>query len=80
MTYFTGLGLDFDSNSFNITIDAGETEGRGNVSVISDDAMEGLETFNMILSLVTEDSQITLGRDRSEGQIIDSTGKRWCFL
>ena len=42
--------------------------------MVLDNVVEGLETFNMRLMLVTTHSQITLGRDRCEGQIIDSTG------
>ena len=67
--------MDFCSAPFYVTIDAGITEGRGNVSVILDNVVEGPETFNMRLTLMTNSSQITLGREISEGLIIDSTGK-----
>ena len=53
----------------------GATEGRSNITILLDNVVEGLENFNMKLSLVTNNPQITLGRDRSKGQIIDSTGK-----
>ena len=75
MLFNTGLGADFNSNPFNITINAGATEGRGNIPVVLDNVVEGLETFDMRLMLVTSSSLIALGRDTSEGQIIDSTGK-----
>ena len=43
-----------------------------------DDKVEGLETFDMRLTLkrrrFTPTPRITLGRDKCEGQIIDSTG------
>ena len=67
--------MDFDSNPFNITINAGATEGRGNVSVISDSIVEGPETFNIGLKLASDNSQITLGREISEGLITDSTSE-----
>ena len=40
-----------------------------------DDEVEGLETFDMTLTLTSSSSGVTLGRDTCEGQIIDSTGK-----
>ena len=40
-----------------------------------DDEVEGLETFDMTLTLTTSSSGIKLGRNTSEGQITDSTGK-----
>ena len=67
--------MDFNSNPFNITINAGATDGRANVSVTCDDEVEGLESFDMTLTLTSNNSGITLGRDTCEGQITDSTGK-----
>ena len=64
--------MDFNSNPFNITINAGATDGRANVSVTCDNEVEGLESFDMRLSSSTG---VTLGRDTCEGQITDSTGK-----
>ena len=40
-----------------------------------DDEVEGLETFNMTLTLTSSSSGVELGRDTCEGQINDSTGK-----
>ena len=78
------MGIDFDSNPFNVTIAAGSIEGRRNISVALDDEVEPLETFDLSLSVVTSSSQIMLGRDTSVGQIIDSTGnilaKIFCHL
>ena len=78
-SYFTGLGEDFNSNPFNITINAGATEGRANVSVTCDNEVEGLETFDMTLTLRTNSSSVMLSRDICEGQITDSTG-RWIVI
>ena len=75
ISFITGLGVDFNSNPFNITINAGTTMGRGNVPVVLDNIVEVMETFDMTVMLVTSSSQIMLGRDTSVGQIIDSTGK-----
>ena len=66
--------MDFNSNSFTIIINAGAIDGRANISVICDDEVEGLETFDMRLTLNSSISGVTLGRDTSVGQIIDSTG------
>ena len=70
-----GSGVDFNSNPFSITIAPGATEGRNNISVACDDEVEGLEFFDMSLTLTSSGNGVTLGRDTSEGQIIDSTGK-----
>ena len=67
--------MDFDSNPFNITVNSGATEGRGNISVIPDNIVEGPETFNIGLKLASDNSQITLGRGISEGLITDSKYK-----
>ena len=66
--------MDFNSDPFTITINAGATEGRANISVTCDDEVEGLETFDMTLTLTSSNPGVTLGRDTSEGQITDSTG------
>ena len=67
--------MDFNSDPFTITINAGVTEGRANISVTCDDVIEGLETFDMTLTLTSSSSGVTLGRDTSEGRITDSTGR-----
>ena len=69
-----GSGADFSSNPFNITINAGATDGRANLSVTCDNITEGLETFDMTLTIVSDSPEAILGRDTSEGQINDSTG------
>ena len=71
--------MDFNSDPFTITINAGATEGRANISVTCDDEVEGLETFDMTLNLTSSSSGVTLGRDTSEGQITDSTGNELCI-
>ena len=38
-----------------------------------DDEVEGLETFNMTLTLTSSNPGVTLGRNTCEGQIRDST-------
>ena len=71
-----GSGVDFNSNPLTITINAGATDGRANVSLSCDNVTEGLETFDMRLTVTSSSSGVTLGRDTDtcEGQIIDSTG------
>ena len=69
-----GSSVDFNSNSFTITINAGATDGRANISVSCDAEVEGLETFDVKLTLTSNISGVTLGRDTSVGQIVDSTG------
>ena len=69
-----GSGVDYNSDPFNITINAGAIEGRANISVTCDDVVEGSETFDMRLTLTSGGNGITLGRDTSVGEIMDSTG------
>ena len=73
--FIIGSGVDFNSNPFTITINAGATEGRGNIAVTCDDEVEGSETFDMTLTLTSSPTGVMLGRDTSEGVITDSTGK-----
>ena len=73
--FIIGSGVDFNSNPFTITINAGATEGRGNITVTCDDEVEGSETFDMTLTLTSSPTGVMLGRDTSEGVITDSTGK-----
>ena len=68
------MATDFNSDPLNITIDAGATEGGANISVTCDDEVEGMETFDMRLTLTSSSADIALGRDTSVGEIIDSTG------
>ena len=70
-----GSGVDFDSNPFNITIDAESSMGSGMVSIVYDNVVEETEAFNLGLTLVTVSPQIALGRSTSVAQITDSTGK-----
>ena len=74
--YYTtiGSGVDFDSNPITITIEAGSTECRGNISVSCDDLVEEVETFNMTLTLASSNPLVRVGRDTAEGRITDSTG------
>ena len=74
MYTYIGLGTDFNSNPFTITINAGATEGRANISVTCDDEVERSETFDMRLTLTSSSADVTLGRDTSVGEIMDSTG------
>ena len=68
--------MDFNSTTFSITINAGATDGRANVSVTCDNVTEGLEIFNMALTISGSTAGVTLGRDTCLGQIVDSTGKQ----
>ena len=69
-----GSGVDFNSNPFTIRLNAGATEGRANVSMTCDNVTEGLETFDMRLTIASGSPGVILGRNTSEGQINDSTG------
>ena len=74
--YYTpiGSGVDFDSNPITITIEAGSIEGRGNILVSCDNVTERVETFDMNLTLASDNPRVRVGRDTSVGRITDSTG------
>ena len=55
-------------------MNAGATNGRANVSVTCDNITEGLETFDMTLTITSDSSGLMLGRDLCEGHINDTTG------
>ena len=75
----TGSSVDFDSNPFNITIDAGEITGFYNISINYDGVVEGNESFNLLLSLTGDNNEIIIGHTAIV-QISDSTGKYYVFL
>ena len=80
--YYTviGSGEDFDSNSINVTFAAREDSKTVNVSVTCDKIVEGEETFDIGLTLTSNNPQVRMGRATSEGRIRDSTGKWWDYI
>jgi len=70
----TGSSVDFASNSFSITINAGEVVRYHNISITCDKLVEPDEIFNLIFSLANDNSQITENRSTAIVQITDSTG------
>ena len=70
---YVGLGIDFDSNAFNITFEAGENFGSYNLSITCDKLIEGEEIF--YVTLTSDDPQITINDDTALVAIIDSTSK-----
>ena len=71
----TGSGVDFDSNSFYVTFAAGEANKTVNIPVMCDKIVENTEGFNISLSVISNNPQVTAGRNTSFGTILDSTGK-----
>ena len=70
-----GSGVDFDSNPITIIFGVGEVNKRVNISVSCDEEVEGVERFDISLSLPSNNPQVTLGRQRSIVMITDSTGQ-----
>ena len=70
-----GSGVDFDSNPITIIFGVGEVSKRVNISVSCDEEVEGVERFDINLSLPSNNPQVALGRQRSTVMITDSTGK-----
>ena len=68
-----GSGVDFDSNPITITFGVREVSKRVNISVNCDEEVEGDEEFDIKLSLLSTNPQVTTGK-KSTGRITDSTG------
>ena len=70
-----GSGVDFDSNPITIIFGVGEVSKRVNISIMTDNLLEGEESFYISLLLRNHNFQVTLRRSRTTGgSIIDSTG------
>ena len=73
-----GSGVDFDSDPITIIFGVGEVSKIVNISVSCDEEVEGEETFNIRLSLPSNNPQVSLrknNRQSSTGRITDSTGQ-----
>ena len=70
-----GSSVDFDSDSINVTFAAGKVSQSFNISVTCDKIVEGMERFDVSLTLTSNNPQVGIGRNRSLVRIIDSTGK-----
>ena len=67
--------MDFDSDPVNLTIETNAINGSAKISVKCDEMVEGMETFDITLQLIKSDnSEVTIDKNTSMGQIIDSTG------
>jgi len=68
------LGDDFDASTITAVFNAGSTVSNVNVPVMTDNIVEGQETFN--LELMSNIARITMGsRATATGVITDSTGQ-----
>ena len=74
-----GSGGDFDSKPITITFGVGEVSKRINISVSCDEEVEGEETFDIRLSLPSNNPQVSLRKSNrlrsSIVRITDSTGQ-----
>jgi len=69
------LDKDFNSTSFSITINAGDTYGRTNVTLSCDKEMEVIEFFNFSLTVMGNKPLLAVGKSTTKIQILDSVGK-----
>ena len=73
-----GSGVDFDFNPITLIFGVGEVSKTVNVSVSCDEEVEGEESFDISLLLVTNNPQVSLRKNRhksrSIGRIVDTTG------
>ncbi|XP_065918207.1 adhesion G-protein coupled receptor V1-like isoform X2 [Dysidea avara] len=70
-----GSGVDFDSNPINVTFGVGELSKTVNISVSCDGELEGDEKFNIMLSLPSNNPQVSLRTNKQTSivRITDST-------
>lgn len=70
------LGEDFNSSRIDLIIKAGAMNGCAKISVACDNVVEEIETFDINLELKMDNPLVITGRNKSIGQINDSTGKQ----
>ena len=70
-----GPHRDFDTSRIAVMFAAGDVTKRVNIPVSCDVLVEGEERIDIRLSLMNANPQIKMGRSRSTGRIIDSTGQ-----
>ena len=75
---FMHLDEDFNSTSFNITINIGDTYGRANVTLSCDKKMEGVENFSLNLAVIDNNPLLAVVRNTTTVQIFDIIGKQIC--
>ena len=68
------LDDDFNSTSFNITINAGNMYGRANVTLKCDKKMEGIESFNFSLAVMGNNPLLAVVKNTTTVQILDIIG------
>ena len=68
------LGNDLDTQPIALTFAPDEVNNTARVSINCDKRVENEETFNIRLTLTSNNPQVRTGRDRSVGIIRDSTG------
>lgn len=72
--------MDFISNTQTATLNSGDNHTTIIVPVICDRLVEGVETFDITLSVQSDGSvPVELGLSRATGIITDSTGRYWCM-
>ena len=72
------LAEDFNSTSFNITINTGNTYGRANVTLSCDEKMERAEFFRLNLAVIGNNPLLAVVKNTTEVQILDIIGKQIC--
>ena len=77
---FIGLGEDFNSSQIDLMIKAGAMNGRANISVTCDKVVEGIEMFGINLELKMDNPLVTIGVNKSVGQINDNTGNLLWYI
>jgi len=73
----TGLGIDFDTDQFNITINPRENFGSFNISITCDHEPEESESFNV--KLTSNNPLVYISEAMALVRIIDSTGKMMSY-
>ena len=72
---FIGGGVDYVSESYNVTFHAGETDVTLNISIIDDDILENDENFIVTVTLIPINVVIASNTGYSTVTIMDNDGK-----
>jgi len=78
LTYdITGEGLDYNSGPYTVTFPAGQTIVLFNIPIISDDILEGNESFTITIDplSLTSSSITAVDPDQATVTIVDDDGK-----
>ena len=74
MDFLAGSGVDFISNTLNVTFEPGEDSKSLRIPIICDNVIEETETFEIAFSVLFHSVPVNIGLNNATAIITDSTG------